>query len=80
MAKSEINASVMESLLRRSIAVSIPSDGQTLVKCLNSGELLVLTNPQHPISQGATRCERPSHPQAVGPPSKHTAPPADEQT
>ena len=53
--KSEINASVMESLLRRSIAVSIPSDGQTLVKCLNSGELLVLTNPQHPISQALTQ-------------------------
>ena len=52
--KSEINASVMEHLLRRPIAVSIPSDGQTLVKCLNSGELLVMNQPDHAISRAIT--------------------------
>ena len=53
--KSEINASVMEHLLRQSISVSIPSDGETLVKCLNSGELLVLTQPDHAISRAVTQ-------------------------
>jgi pilus assembly protein CpaE len=63
--KSEISSAVMEDLLRREIAMALPSDGQTLVKCLNSGELVVLAQPKHPIAQAITKLAR-SLAQAVG--------------
>jgi pilus assembly protein CpaE len=46
----EIDVSVIEKQLQRPVAAAIPSDGKTLIECMNLGELVVVSRPRNKVS------------------------------